>query len=293
MIRTSGGVTVHTHLKMDGFWRVRAVRPGVRPVESFKLRLILANAHWEAAGYLLGVTEVIPTADEEKVVGHLGPDLLGPDWDQDLAVRLLSRDPDKAIGEALLDQRNLARIGDVCAPRAFLRASNARRAVGSIEDLPALVDLGHRLLDANKTRPGHVTTGDTRRGKENWVYGRAGEPCRRCGTQIKKGEQGPRGRGADAVLVLELPALRGRAVSSARCFPLDGGQGGQLTGDELLADRPDGTGAAAGAAAPSEQVGRLDGRDRARGDAARLAWRERGPGSRGAAPDSRPARRRS
>src|SRR5580693_6562752 len=81
LVRTGDGLTVHTHLKMDGFWRVRAVRPGVRPVESFKLRLILANAEWEAAGYLLGVTEVIPTADEDQVVGHLGPDLLGPDWD--------------------------------------------------------------------------------------------------------------------------------------------------------------------------------------------------------------------
>src|SRR5580692_8969043 len=159
LIRTGGGLTVHTHLKMVGFWRVRAVRPGVRPVESFKLRLLLANAQWEAAGYLLAVTEVIPTADEDGVVGHLGPDLLGPDWDPALAVRLLARDPDQAIGEALL----------------------------------ALVDLGHRLLDANKARPGHVTTGDTRRGKEHWVYGRAGKACRRCGTRIKKGEQGPAG----------------------------------------------------------------------------------------------------
>src|ERR1700735_4107703 len=50
LIRTSGGLTVHTHLKMDGFWRVRAVRPGVRPVESFKLRLLLAHAPGEGAG---------------------------------------------------------------------------------------------------------------------------------------------------------------------------------------------------------------------------------------------------
>jgi endonuclease VIII len=194
LVRTSGGLTVHTHLKMDGFWRVRAVRPGVRPVESFKLRLILANAQWEAAGYLLAVTEVIRTADEPVVIGHLGPDLLGPDWDPALAVSLLSRDRDRPIGEALLDQANLAGIGNVyLAEMLFLRGLLPSRPVGSIEDLPALVDLGHRLLDANKTRPGHVTTGDTRRGKENWVYGRGGKPCRRCGTRIVKGEQGPAG----------------------------------------------------------------------------------------------------
>ena len=92
LVRTSGGLTVHTHLKMDGFWRVRPVRPGVRPAESFKLRLLLANAQWEAAGYLLGVTEVIPTPEEPAVIGHLGPDLLGPDWDPARAVSLLSRD---------------------------------------------------------------------------------------------------------------------------------------------------------------------------------------------------------
>jgi formamidopyrimidine-DNA glycosylase len=194
LVRTSGGLTVHTHLKMDGFWRVRAVRPGVRPVESFKLRLLLANAQWEAAGYLLAVTEVIPTTGEDAVIGHLGPDLLGPDWDPARAVSLLSRDRDRPVGEALLDQRNLAGIGNVyLAELLFLRGLLPTRPVGSIEDLPALVNLGHRLLDANKARPGHVTTGDTRRGKEHWVYGRGGKPCRRCGTRIMKGEQGPAG----------------------------------------------------------------------------------------------------
>jgi formamidopyrimidine-DNA glycosylase len=194
LVRTSGGLTVHTHLKMDGFWRVRAVGPGVRPAESYKLRLVLANAEWEAAGYLLGVTEVIPTAEEGTVIGHLGPDLLGPDWDPARAVSLLSRDRDRPVGEALLDQQNLAGIGNVyLAELLFLRGLDPSRPVGSIEDLPALVDLGHRLLDANKARPGHVTTGDTRRGREHWVYGRGGRPCRRCGTRIMTREQGAAG----------------------------------------------------------------------------------------------------
>src|ERR1700684_735253 len=74
LVRTSGGLTVHTHLKMDGFWRVRAVRPDVHPAESFKLRLVLANAQWEAAGYLLAGNEVIPTAPEDRGGGSLGPD---------------------------------------------------------------------------------------------------------------------------------------------------------------------------------------------------------------------------
>jgi endonuclease-8 len=195
LIRTGNGLTVHTHLKMEGFWRVRPARPGVHPADGFKLRLLLANAEWEAAGYLLGVTEVIPTADEDKVVGHLGPDLLGPDWDPARAVSLLIREPGTPIADALLDQRNLAGIGNIyAAEMLFLRGLDPSRPVGSVKDLRALVDLGHRLLDANKTRPGHVTTGDTRRGRETWVYGRAGKPCRRCGTRISRGEQGPAGQ---------------------------------------------------------------------------------------------------
>jgi endonuclease VIII len=171
-------------------WRKRSAHEPSDPV-----RVVLANARWQAAGYLLGITEVLPTAKEDQVVGHLGPDLLGPDWDAAQAVDRLSRDPDKPIGEALLDQRNLCGIGTFyAAEMLFLRGVSPWRPVGSVDDLPAVVELGRRLLDANKARPGHVTTGDTRPGRDSWVYGRAGRPCRRCGILIRQGEQGPPGQ---------------------------------------------------------------------------------------------------
>ena len=197
LIRTGNGLTVHTHLKMDGYWRIQPVGGG-RPLGgSHQLRLVLGNTRWLAAGYLLGITEVLPTAREDQVTGHLGPDLLGPDWDAAAAVARLIRNPDRPIGDALLDQRNLAGAGTVFATEMmFLRGIDPWRTVGSIsvDNLTALVDLGHRLLDANKERPGHVTTGDTRPGREHWVYGRAGRPCRRCGTLIRRGEGGPAGQ---------------------------------------------------------------------------------------------------
>jgi endonuclease VIII len=195
LIRTGNGLTVHTHLKMEGSWRVRPA--GTRLTESHKIRLVLANTNWQAAGYLLGVTEVLPTAKEDQVIGHLGPDLLGTDWDAAAAVARLARDPDRAIGEALLDQRNLAGAGVIFATEMlFLRGIDPWRTVGSVsdDDLLSLVELGHRLLDTNKERPGHVTTGDTRPGRANWAYGRAGRSCRRCGTPIRKGQQGPPGQ---------------------------------------------------------------------------------------------------
>jgi endonuclease-8 len=193
LTRTRNGLTVHTHLRMDGNWRVRPAAERIR--DDHRIRLVLGNEDWQAIGYQLGVVELIRTSEESRVTGHLGPDLLGADWDSDEAVRRLSAEPDRPIGEALLDQKKLAGIGTwFCAEMLFLRGIDPWRPVGSVEDLDALVDLGHRLLDANKTRPGHASTGDLRPGRESWVYGRAGRPCRRCGTVIRRGEQGPPGQ---------------------------------------------------------------------------------------------------
>lgn len=193
LIRTDRGLTVHTHLKMEGTWRIQpAGRP---PGDSHRLRVLLANSEWIAAGYQLGITEVLRTAGEQQVVGHLGPDLLGPGWDQAAAVARLSGDPGRAIGDALLDQRNLAGLGTVyLAETLFLHGVSPWRPVGDVGDLGALVELGHRLLEANKNRAGQVTTGDARPGHRTWVYGRARRPCRRCGTLIRSGSQGAPGQ---------------------------------------------------------------------------------------------------
>jgi formamidopyrimidine-DNA glycosylase len=192
LTRVEGGVTVHTHLRMDGSWKVAPA--STRLAEGHRVRLVLANDTWQAVGYLLGVVEVLPTADEASVVGHLGPDLLGPDWDAAEAVRRLVADPKRPVGEALLDQRNLAGIGNIfAAEMLFLRGLSPWRPVGEVADLRALVELGHRLLEANKERAGIITTGVVRRGEETWAYGRAGRPCRRCGTTIRRAEQGDAG----------------------------------------------------------------------------------------------------
>ena len=189
LTRVDGGLTVHTHLRMEGSWRIRPAADYLP--RDHRIRLILANDTRQALGYQLGVVEVLPTGQEERAVGHLGPDLLGPGWDPAEAVRRLRAAPDRAIGEALLDQRNLAGIGTVYrAETLFLRGVNPWRLAGDVEGLPELVGLAQRLLDANKERVGQVTTGNRSRGQETWVYGRAGRPCRRCGTPVSKASQG-------------------------------------------------------------------------------------------------------
>ena len=189
LLRVEGGLTVHTHLRMDGSWRIHPA--GDRVLDSHRIRLALANDAWQATGYQLGVVEVVRTAQEEQVTGHLGPDLLGPGWDADEAVRRLRAAPGRPAGEALLDQRNLAGVGNVYKCEVlFLRGINPWRPVADIADPAALVELAQRLLDANKNRIGHITTGVSRRGEEHWVYGRGGRPCRRCGTRIKTAARG-------------------------------------------------------------------------------------------------------
>jgi endonuclease-8 len=195
LIRVDGGVTIHTHLRMDGSWRIQPA--GRYPPRDHRIRLVLANAEWQAVGYLLGVVEVLPTARETSALGHLGPDLLGQDWDAAEAVRRLKAEPGRPIGEALLDQRNLAGIGNLYKSEVlFLRGISPWRPVGEAGELEPVVELARRLLDANKERAGQVTTGNPARGEETWVYGRAGRACRRCGARVLA--DGYAGRGGPA-----------------------------------------------------------------------------------------------
>jgi endonuclease-8 len=148
---------------------------------------VLATAHRQAVGFRLGRVEVLSRAAEDQVVGHLGPDLLGSDWSLDEALRRLRSRGDIAIGEALLDQRNLAGVGNMYkAEVCFLMGVHPNRPVGEVDALPRLVQRAQQLLDANKARSTQSTTGDLRRGRELWVYGRRGLPCRRCGTTIRR-----------------------------------------------------------------------------------------------------------
>ncbi|HUL24794.1 MAG TPA: DNA-formamidopyrimidine glycosylase family protein [Streptosporangiaceae bacterium] len=189
LIRVDRGITVHTHLRMDGSWRVRPA--GDRVAASHRIRLVLANDTWQAVGYQLGIVEILPTAREASVVGHLGPDLLGPDWDPAEAARRLLAAPARPVGEALLDQRNLAGIGNLYkAEVLFLRGVDPWRPVGDVSGIDALVSTAQRLMDANKERLSQVTTGVARPGGQTWVYGRAGRPCRRCGTPVRAADQG-------------------------------------------------------------------------------------------------------
>lgn len=186
--------TLHTHLKMEGAWRVH--QPGQRwQRPAHQARVVLETTRKTAVGFSLGIVELLPRDREHEAVGHLGPDLLGPDWDETEALRRLLEDPDRPLHEALLDQRNLAGIGNMwMAETLFLTGLDPRLPIPQVPDLRKVVNLAYRLLQANKERAIQASTGSTRRGQERYVYGRAGQPCRRCGTRIRSDELGPPGR---------------------------------------------------------------------------------------------------
>ncbi|MGH8968412.1 MAG: DNA-formamidopyrimidine glycosylase family protein [Actinomycetes bacterium] len=191
LTRVEDDLTLHTHFRMDGSWHL--YRHGARWTggPAWEVRVLLETAGWQAVGYRLPVVELLARGDEASAVGHLGPDLLGPDWDHDEAVRRLSARPEREIGDALLDQRNLAGIGNLYkAECLYLSGTSPWTPVGEVPDLGAVISRARRLLLANRDHPWHVTTGVNRRGREHWVFERSGRPCRRCGTVIKSGRQG-------------------------------------------------------------------------------------------------------
>lgn len=199
----SAPLTLHSHLMMDGIWHVDGTPlrsydtdAGPRPAHTIRVDLTVRHADGRkvrAIAYDVKQVRLLPTADEHELVGHLGPDLLDPAWDQalrDQAVRNLAAEPERPIGLALLDQRHLAGIGNIYRSElCFLQRVHPATAVRDAGDLARLVDLAHRLLVLNAPRAVRVTTGGmVGRDGDLWVYGRERKPCRRCGARIRRGE---------------------------------------------------------------------------------------------------------
>lgn len=191
----SGRWTLHTHLLMDGSWRV--LRPGQRwPKPAHLARVVLEAEGATAVGFQLGVVELVAREEEEPLLAHLGPDLLGPDWDLDEALHRLSDDPDRPVFEALRDQRNLAGIGTIYAAETqFLSGVHPLTPVGQVPDLRRLVARTGELLRAEWSTKGRM-----------WVYGR--RDCRRCGGTVQKLMLGPVGRERPAYVCPRCQPLR-------------------------------------------------------------------------------------
>ncbi|MFZ3269668.1 MAG: DNA glycosylase, partial [Mycobacterium sp.] len=184
-----GPASIHSHLKMDGSWRVTS-RTGR---SDYRVRIILEANDIRAVGIDLGVLEILDRDHDGDAVDHLGPDLLGDDWDAQVAADNVTAHPDRPIAAALLDQRVLAGIGNVyCNELCFVSGHLPTAPVSAISDPYRLVARARDMLWVNRFRQNRCTTGDTRAGRQLWVYGRARQSCRRCGTPIKYDDTGDR-----------------------------------------------------------------------------------------------------
>ena len=187
LLHRIGETTLHSHLKMEGEWHVyRAGERWRKP--AFKARAIVGTRDHETVGFELAMVEVLPTRDESRVIGHLGPDPLSADWSAEAAAEAAAHiaADTRPIHVAIQDQRHVAGFGNEYASELlFLRGVHPERPATEV-DVPPLLDLGVRTIRRNVELPVRVFTGDSRRGQERWVYGRERRPCRRCGTPIRR-----------------------------------------------------------------------------------------------------------
>jgi endonuclease-8 len=230
LIRFDDGRTLHNHLRMDGAWHL--YRPAGRDARwrggpAHAIRAILAVPDRVAVGYRLHDLALVPTELEDRLVGHLGPDLLDPAWDSALAQRAaqrLAQRPERELGLALLDQTVMAGVGNLYrAEICFLLGASPWTPVAEVDPLAA-VELAHKLLALNAWRPQQSTTGELRGGAQNWVYGRTGRACLRCGTAIRSASLGEPDRPSQERVVYFCPV----------CQPLRVGRGSGPTSDPTI-----------------------------------------------------------
>lgn len=200
LIRTSDGLVLHTHQLMTGSWHLYA--PGERWRKSPRAaRAVLTVPGAVAVCFASPVVEVLDARAEARhpALRRLGPDLCDPAADIDEALRRLAVlcPPERSIGEALLDQRIACGVGNVYrCDVLFLHGVHPATPVGTVADTTrrALLTTAGELLRANLGTASTRTTVAGGPPGRLWVYGRVGQPCRRCGTPIAGGHLGQHAR---------------------------------------------------------------------------------------------------
>jgi len=197
LMHFSGGFVLRTHMRMNGSWHI--YRPNERWRRSTRdMRVLVATSDYVAVGFNIPVAEFVKASDlsRHEPVTSLGPDPLAANFDRDEAVRRLRSRPLSPIADALLNQRLLAGLGNVLKCEALFECRiDPFTTVANLSDdqLEQLVATGRRLLEVNVSGASNGMRADskvrrtTRRdnpAERLWVYGRAGLPCRRCGTSI-------------------------------------------------------------------------------------------------------------
>ncbi|MDP9243686.1 MAG: Fpg/Nei family DNA glycosylase, partial [Chloroflexota bacterium] len=194
LIGFDSGLTLRTHMRMSGSWH--RYRPGETwRLPKFQPSVVLETADSVAVCFNAPTVELLTGRElaRHSTLAALGPDLLAHDFDADSALERLRERNSVELGEALLDQRALAGIGNVYKSEVcFIERLSPWRPIAELDDatLARVLASARRLLRANIGGGARVTTGGTRVAGRLWVYGRSGRRCRRCGTRIEARRQG-------------------------------------------------------------------------------------------------------
>lgn len=186
IITFSGDLHLRTHMRMNGSWHLYPAGQRWQRRRS-DMRVLVATDDFEAVAFNVPVAELQTSASlaRNEDLRRLGPDLLAEDFDAAEALRRMRERGGEAIADVLLNQRVMAGVGNIYKSEVlFLRGVNPFTPVSALTDdeLAAIIETARKVMRMNVRPEG--------RNERLWVYGRAGQPCRRCGTPIEMRKQG-------------------------------------------------------------------------------------------------------
>ena len=209
LIEFSGGGILATHMLMNGSWHI--YRPGQRWQQPHaNMRIVLETTDYVAVGFRVPVAQMHTAESLRRYrrIPTMEIDALGGAFDAQAVMERLLAHVDEAVADVLLRQDVMAGVGNVFKSEvcfvaglhpyckvAWLGENNARTLIAAARKLigsNVLEDSGDMIVTyGGRTRR---TTHESHPGASLWVYGRAGEPCRRCGERIRRRIQGPDAR---------------------------------------------------------------------------------------------------
>ena len=192
LLHFEGGLVLHSHLGMTGSWRVLGPEPRARRPPGPRAWIVIrAGAHEvvQLGGPLLELLTAARIGFDQRLAA-LGPDVLAPEFEfEGFLRRLRGEDLGRPIGDALLDQRNLAGIGNIWKAEGCWEVGlDPWRRVGEVSDAEAravVAAVRPRMFESARHGPRAIRAR---------VYGRTGMPCPRCGGRIVSAGQGDANR---------------------------------------------------------------------------------------------------
>ncbi len=205
LIHFTGGGTMATHMLMSGAWHI--YKPGERwQKPPSAARIVLENREYHAIGFNVPVAEMLTPQSllRDRRFPQAASDLLRPDFDTEAAVHRVMSQATEAIADVLLDQKILAGVGNVFKSEVcFVAGLNPFRRVStmSLDQVAQAIAVARRQLGSNVMEDspdtivtwrgtGRRTTNHSDPTESLWVYGRKGQPCRKCGERIRSRLQG-------------------------------------------------------------------------------------------------------